>query len=48
MFARIAPVRNGKVMIEGAEYTLEEALKLPFVEGVGKDDEGHEYVILKS
>ena len=48
MFARIVPVRNGKVYINGVEMTVEEALKLDEVSGVGEDEKGNMYVILKN
>lgn len=47
MFARIVPVRDDKVVINGTEMTLGEALKLSIVQGIGVDDEGNKYIILK-
>jgi len=46
MFARIERVRDGKVFIDGKEYTLEEVKKLKIFKGLGKDDEGNLYVVL--
>ena len=47
MFARIIPVRDGKVVIDGEEYTLKEAVERGLVDGVGVDDDGKQYVIIK-
>lgn len=47
MFARIVKVRDGTVIIDGVKYTLEEAMKLPIVSDIARDEHGDVYLIIK-
>jgi len=47
MFARIIPVRDGKITINGKEYTIDEAIENGLIDEVGYDEEGRQYAVIR-